>query len=132
MVTKTTKDGTPAKPTTRKAPAKRAARPARRPGSFETALAALGRKADEASGKLAELTDEGAKAANRQLAKASKATSVQVEKLQKGWQKMDATRRAQVVAGAFAALAAAVVPIVVHRRRKGQRRASADEKSAKG
>lgn len=86
--------------------------------SFETALAALGRRADETAAKLAELKDDGAKAAGKQLDKASKAANVKLRELQKGWQKMEPKKRAQLVAGAFAALAAAVaVPVVVRRKR---------------
>lgn len=103
-------------PTSRKPPAT----------SFETAFAALGRKADEARVHLAELADEGAKSAGRTLQKASRATQSGVRKLNAEWKKLPPKRKAQALAGVLGAIAAAVaVPLVVRQRRKARARKSA-------
>jgi hypothetical protein len=97
---------------------------------FETAFAALGRKADEARVKLAELPDEAAKAASQQLQKASKATQAKLRELQKGWRKMEPKKKAQVIAGVLGAIAAITVPIVVAKKRTARRKAAAGEGAA--
>lgn len=95
----------------RKAPAK----------SFETAFAALGRKADEARVRLSELTDQGAQSAGRALQKASRATQSGMRKLNADWKKLPPKRKAQAIAGVLGVIAAAVaVPIVVQKRRKAR------------
>jgi hypothetical protein len=100
-------------------------------GSFETAFAALGRKADDARAHLAELTDEGAKNASRSLQKATHAAQVKVRKLNAGWKRMPPKRKAQVLAGIVGAIAAAIaVPLAVRHRRKvksGKGEAPAEE-----
>lgn len=100
---------------TRKAPAK----------SFETAFAALGRKADEARTRLSEMTDEGAQSAGRTLQKASRATQSGMRKLNADWKKLPPKRKAQAIAGVLGVIAAAVaVPIVVRQRRKARAKKS--------
>lgn len=99
----------------RKAPAK----------SFETAFAALGRKADEARARLSEMTDEGAQSAGRTLQKASRATQSGMRKLNADWKKLPPKRKAQAIAGVLGVIAAAVaVPIVVRQRRKARAKKS--------
>ena len=105
--------------------AKPAARTRQSAGDFETAFAALGRKADEARVKLAELPDDAAKAASQQLQKANKATQAKLRELQRGWQKMEPRKRAQVIAGVLGAIAAVTVPIVIAKKRKARKRATA-------
>lgn len=93
-------------------------------GDFETAFAALGKRADEARSRLAELPDEAARTAGKQLQKASKATQAKLRQLQKGWQTMEPKKRVQVIAGVLGAIAALTVPIVVAKKRKTKRAAS--------
>jgi hypothetical protein len=107
--TKTARRAAP-KRTARRAPAKATA------GVIEVALAALGRRADEARVKLAELGDEGATAASQSLQRASSATRTQLGKLEKTWKGLDAPKKAAVVTGVLAAIAAAAAPLV--RRKK--------------
>jgi F0F1-type ATP synthase membrane subunit b/b' len=90
-------------------------------GDFETTLAALGKKADEARAKLAEMPDEAAKAASRQLQKANKATQAKLRELQKGWQAMEPKKKAQVIAGVLGAIAAITIPVVVAKKRKAKK-----------
>ncbi|KAB2963086.1 MAG: hypothetical protein F9K18_09030 [Thermoanaerobaculia bacterium] len=99
--------------------------------TFETAFAALGRKADEARVHLAELADEGAKGAGRTLQKASRATQSGVRKLNAEWKKLPPKRKAQALAGVLAAIAAAVaVPLAVRQRRKTRARKAAEKTGA--
>jgi hypothetical protein len=100
--------------------------------SFENTLAALGRKADEARDKLAEMTDDGAKAAAQQLKKASTATRARLAELQKDWRKLEPKKKAQIIAGVLGAIAAVTVPIVAAKKRKAARKkkAAAAETSA--
>jgi len=93
--------------------------------SFETTLAALGKKADEARDKLAEMTDEGAKAAAKQLQKASRATNAKLEQLQQDWHKLEPKKKAQIIAGVLGAIAAVAVPIVVAKKRKAAKKRAA-------
>jgi pyrroloquinoline quinone biosynthesis protein B len=96
--------------------------------SFETAFAALGRKADDARARLSEMTDEGARSASRTLQRASRATQVKVRKLNADWKRLPPKKKAQVLAGVLSAIAAAVaVPLVVRHRRKVRARKSAEE-----
>ena len=88
-------------------------------GTLEVALAALGRRADEARVKLATMTDDGAKAAGKSLDKASKATKSKVRDLNRKWQKLEPKHKAQWIAGVLGAIAAAAaIPLVVRERRK--------------
>jgi hypothetical protein len=121
-------------PTRKKAQAPAAARKpaARNPetgnGTFEESLAALGRKADEARGRLAEMTDEGARVASRSLQKASRATRAKLRELERKWKQLEPKKKATVLAGVLGAIAAAVaVPLAVRQRRKTRQRKAAPE-----
>ncbi|MEZ5312415.1 MAG: hypothetical protein R2862_01570 [Thermoanaerobaculia bacterium] len=112
---------------TKAAPRKRATKSTRKaakapaPGSIELALAALGRRADEARVRLGTLSDESAKAAGKSLDKATRATKAKVNDLNKKWQKLEPKRKAQWIAGVLGAIAAAAaIPIVAKERRKAK------------
>lgn len=108
------------KPAARKSAAKKPAAP--KAGSMEVAFAAIGRRADEARAKLATMTDEAAQAGKKSLDKATKATGAKLEELNRTWQKLPPKRKAQWIAGALGAIAAAVaVPIAVQKRRKSKK-----------
>jgi hypothetical protein len=93
------------------------------PATFESALAGLGRRADEARAKLLEMTGESAAAASKSLANAGRATRGKLDQLEKGWKKMTPAKRAAAVAGVLGAIAAAVAtPIVAARAAGGKRR----------
>lgn len=111
--------------TTQTTATKRAPKATAEGATFEATLAALGKKADEARDRLAELTDEGAKAASKQLQKASKATNAKLKQLQKEWQKLEPKKKAQVIAGVLGAIAAVTVPVVVAKKKKAKKKAKA-------
>lgn len=110
-----------AKPPSKPAPRPRAGAGTKPAASFETAFAALGRKADDARTRLSGMTDEGAKVATRELQKATRAAQTKVRKLNADWKNLPPKRRAQVVAGVLGAIAAAIaVPFAVRKLRRSR------------
>ena len=105
------------RPSARKsAPAKpRKAAPAPAPGLLDL----LASRVAELGDALSTLTGEGARATRDTYEQAAKAARQATNELSGKWKKMDTSKKAQVVAGILAALAAAIAtPLALSRRKK--------------
>ena len=113
------KAGRPHKPAARhRKVSSRRTRPAGGSASFAVLLRRFASKASEAGAGVAAFSGEGAAAVRRTLSQATTASKKTIGRLTKEWKRMDAQRKAQVVAAVLGALAAASAPFVRNRIRR--------------
>ena len=90
----------------RKGPATRRRRASRATG-LDAFLNDLAKRANKASTKISNLSEEGTAAARRTLGKVSAGSKKTISRVKKEWDGMNNTRKVEFVAGLLAALAAA-------------------------